>query len=68
MEQDLWVKAHGQVEAWEIVERPVLPRGEFQLQPQCLMVHFTGVAGCGILHLAVYLAAGIQTGSTDDNS
>ena len=68
MEQDLWVKARGRVEVWGIVERPVLTRGEPQLQPQCLAVRFTGAAGFGILHLAVCLAAGVQTGSIDDNS
>lgn len=68
MEQDLWVKAQGQGEVWEIVEQPVLTRGGFQLQLHCLAVRFTGAAGCGILHLTVYLAAGVQTGSIDDSS
>ena len=68
MEQDLWVKARGRVEVWEIVERPVLTRGGFQLQPHCLAVRFTGAAECGILHLTVYLVAGMQTGSIDDSS
>lgn len=68
MEPDLWVKARGQVAAWGIVEQLALKRGRLQLQPQCLAARFTGAAGCGILHSAVYLAAGAQTGSIDDNS
>lgn len=67
MEPDLWVKARARGEVWEIVERPVLKRGRLQLQPQFLAAHFTGAAGCGILHLAVCLSAGVQTGSIDDN-
>ena len=67
MEPDLWVKAPGQVAVWEILEQPALTRGGLQLQPQCLAVRFTGAAGCGILHLAVCLAAGVQTGLIDDN-
>jgi hypothetical protein len=68
MEPDLWVKARGRAEVWEIVERPVLKRDKLQVHPQCLAAHFTGAAGCGILHLVVCLAAGVQTGSIDDNS
>ncbi len=67
MEPALWVKDHGQVEEWGIVEQPTLKRRRLQPQPRSLKVRFIELVGGGIVRLAVFLAASAETRSIDNN-